>query len=297
MSNRKLLPLTYADDSFLETISRFEAQNLRKTRNSECFTLWQDSDTFYEVPLVTLKKTAWKTALKEMEWFLSGNPTCPEGILRDKWWKGQLDEQHRYINGYPTQLRNSTFFDSKGEFQSFDQIKYLLESLRNHPYSRRHVISAWNSGEMANITQENNNPMVPTTCHMTLLQCFVSNDKKLSMVVYNRSQDILLGMPHNWIQHWALGLYLAHFSNLTFDSLTEIQGDLHIYNEPSHIACVDALLDHLLPSDQRASISLKMEYSPKLGEDDLGTPKFRADDFTIIGDIPEPIENFKIKRL
>ena len=56
-------------------------------------------------PIITIRKTAWKTALKELEWFMSGDIKCPQGVLSDIWWKNQLSPDNTLRCGYPKQLR------------------------------------------------------------------------------------------------------------------------------------------------------------------------------------------------
>jgi thymidylate synthase len=96
-------------------------------------------------------------------------------------------------------------------------------------------MTVWNPAEMASISEVNENPNTPTTCHSTLIQCFVSPGGILHMKHYQRSADMLLGVPHNWIQHWAFMLYLAHHTGLSVGSMYWILGDAHIYDEESHV--------------------------------------------------------------
>lgn len=115
---------------------------------------------FRETPLVTWRKTAWKKAIREMSWFMSGDSLCPDE-LRD-WWDGQLNREGRYIGGYGDQLRS--FSEDHMVDRGFDQVRYLLEGLRDHKNSRRLVISTWNAKDMSDITSYNNNPKTPTNC-------------------------------------------------------------------------------------------------------------------------------------
>ena len=115
--------------------------------------------TFIKTPLVTLRTTAWRKAIREMEWFMSGNEMCPDELL--DWWKGQLDKDGILNYGYPKQFRNYTTEDYEG----FDQVKFMLDSLNSNPHSRRLILSIWHPGEMANITSHNNNPNTPTCYH------------------------------------------------------------------------------------------------------------------------------------
>lgn len=158
------------------------------TRNSEVYSHFDlPNVTFTELPLITLRKTAWKKALREMEWFLSGHPQCPDELL--DWWSGQLDKDNWLVDGYGMQFRRSSYRTHTG-FEngdnSFDQVKFIQEALKNNPNSRRLLMTTWNAGEMAHITETNNNPNTPTCCHSIVVQFFVRNGC-LSMKTYQRS--------------------------------------------------------------------------------------------------------------
>lgn len=247
--------------------------------------------TFTEFPLVTLKKTAVKKAIKEMEWFMSGQSVCPDN-LRD-WWRGQLNEFGQLVNGYSWQFRASSCADGYGILREFDQVKFILDGLKNNPNSRRLVISVWNPGEMANITETNGNPNTPTCCHSIVVQFFVRNDK-LHMKTYQRSADMLLGVPHNWVQSWAMLLYFAYHSGLEVGSMIWMWGDAHIYQEKTHMAAAQKMLN----TDAPFGGTVNLCYNPKTIEYDMvGVPIFRADDFETIGEIPEPVVTHKINLL
>ena len=238
---------------------------------------------FDTTPLVTLRKTAWKKAIKEMEWFLSGDPKC-HNDLAATWWKGQLSKDNCYYGGYGQQLRSCGRYARPG----YDQIKHLIEGLIYHPNSRRHVITTWNPWEMANIASINGNPNTPTTCHTTIAQFFVRNGKKLHMSTYQRSADILLGVPHNWIQSWALLIWLAHKSGLQVGTMRWLFGDLHLYQDESHVETAKELLTcKTYPVKERG---FKLVYNPK-------AEWFKADDFYMIGDIPDAAVTRKPKLL
>ena len=86
------------------------AGDLVTTRNHEVYSHFDlPNITFTTTPLVTLRKTAWKKALREMEWFLSGEVTCPDELL--DWWDGQLDVENYLLDGYGQQLRHSVYWD------------------------------------------------------------------------------------------------------------------------------------------------------------------------------------------
>jgi len=249
------------------------------TRNGavyRSFTL--PSITFHTTPLVTVRKTAWRKAIREMEWFLTGDPLCPEELL--DWWGGQLNKENKYLAGYGEQLRKFLGTDSE-----FDQISHLIDGLRSHPFSRRHVITTWNPLDMATITKINNNEKTPTCCHTTIAQFFVSPGNLLSLHSYQRSADMLLGVPHNWIQSWALLLWVAAKTGYVADRLMWTFGDAHVYTEESHIKAAN----QIVASKETLEDSLRLEY--------VGNGLFKAADFEMIGKIPSPVTSIRPKML
>jgi len=295
--------LTYA--FLLQDILRLN--NVVETRNHSCYcNPFLDNVTFNALPLITVRKTAWKLALTEMEWFMSGDSKCPEKLA--KWWAGQLDENGSYQNGYATQFREAIYnnekyydFTEEEEYMHswFDQVSYILDGLKHHQHSRRLVMSSWNTGDMANITNTNNNSQTPSTCHGSLVQFFVVNSA-LHLKQYQRSSDLLLGVPHNFVQYWALLTYFAFHSNLKVGSLTWVFGDAHIYNEESHIEAANQIIKVLMNRNNSGfvePVELKLSYNYSGELDSFGTPKFAAADFTIEGEIPKPTVLIKPKLL
>jgi len=253
-----------------------EEGSLVETRNYLCKTLFDlNPVTLISTPLVTFRKTAWKKALRELEWFMSGDTKCPDELL--DWWRGQLDERQNYYSGYSEQLRHSRALNNKG----FDQVEFILNGLRNNPNSRRLVMTTWNPWDMAHITELNNNPNTPTCCHGTLIQYFV-REGFLYAYHYQRSADVLLGLPHNFIQHWALLLYFAKQSKLSRGTMRYQLGDAHIYQHETHIEATEQILK--LKSYPFIENTFVLRYVGEVSN----TPVFRADDFIMEGEIPEP---------
>jgi len=236
--------------------------------------------TFDQVPLVTIRKTAWKKALREMEWFMSGDERCPDEVL--DWWDGQLSDDQCYYDGYATQFRKAP--SSLKCSLTFDQVDYVLNGLRHNPNSRRLIMTTWNPFDMANITRTNDNEQTPTTCHGSFIQCFVRN-QALHIKCYQRSADLLLGLPHNLIQYWSLLLYFAAHASLKVGSLIYVIGDGHLYCDPSHQHIVDQIRH--LTIDFTKDESLNLVYEPRTTKNKL--PEYKASDFRMEGKVPEPV--------
>jgi len=209
------------------------------TRNSDVKRLFAQQVVFHSTPLVTLRKTPWKTALREWEWFMSGS--CDINKLHPSaqhWWKPWADGRGRIPNNYSQQFRYAIggvpgvdgdhyYWDTNG----YDQINGLIKGVKDHPFSRRNILTTWNAAEMAH----KSTPI--TNCHHSLTQLFVEpEDNRLHMVTYQRSSDVIVGLPANWIQTWAFLLWLAHRSDRKVGSLTWIGGDCHIYREHLDLA-------------------------------------------------------------
>lgn len=250
-----------------------------ETRNHSCYShvggLQVTFDTF---PLVTLRKTAWRKAIREMEWFMSGQSECPKELL--DWWQGQLASEDNHYCGYAQQYRR---FAWKGSGGYFDQIAFALDALKNHPNSRRIVLTTWNPAEMAYITTINNNPNTPSNCHGSLVQLFV-RDGKLTMHSYQRSADLLLGIVHNWVQYWALLLYFAAHVELQPGRLVWTFGDAHIYDDPSHVETAESIIAAEIKPN-----SIALNYNWSGAYDQYGTPQFLASDFSLVGEVPPPV--------
>lgn len=220
-------------------------------------------------PLVTVRSTAYRKALLEMEWFLSGERRCPDALL--DWWEGQLNDDDEYVGGYSEQLRYS------GVDCSFDQVLAIQNSLKTNPNSRRLLMTTWNPSDMFNITKLNDNAKTPTCCHSVIVQFFVRNGT-LHMTSYQRSADMLLGVPHNWIQSWAMLMWFAHHANLKVGTMYWLFGDAHIYNEPSHIEAAFNILGTVYDHVDKIT-NFELVYKPT-------SETFLANDFYIEGTVP-----------
>lgn len=215
------------DEQYQELVSRvYRFGELIETRGHRCFRVFQDvTMTFWSFPLVSLRKTAWKNAIREWEWFMSGS--CDINDLHESvrhWWKPWADDMGHVLYNYSQQFRHFTGVDSE-----VDQIKYFIEGIKNHPYSRRNVITTWNTADML----EPDNPI--TNCHGTVIQAFVDRSNRLHIKTYQRSVDVICGLPHNWVQYWAFLVWLCPLTGTRPGSLIWIGGDVHIYEEHSEL--------------------------------------------------------------
>lgn len=276
----KIIPLepVTADDAYQSLLGALLNAPVINTRNAPSHSLIPPQVppiVFDRTPLVTWRQTAWMTALEELAWHLSGDPYCPEKFQKT-WWKGQLSPDGYYYSGYAEQLGP--------RHGGPHPVLELIAGLRDHPYSRRHVLTTWNNREMPQITQVNRNPNTPTTCHGTLIMLFV-RDGKLHMDHTQRSADIMLGVPHNWLPYWALLLWLAACSGHEVGTLTWHFGDLHLYAEESHIAAAKAIV----AADLRPAWA-DLSYVGTCG-------LFRAADFRMDGIIHKPVTDIRPRLL
>lgn len=252
------------------------------TRGAGVWSLFGYNMIVDNCPIVTLRRTAWKTALKELEWFMSGKESCPEGVLRDVWWKGQLSPEDKLKSGYPSQLRRSVCNDG-----IFDQIIWLREEIKKHPSSRRLCLTVWNPGTMAFFPEINENPMTPTSCHLIWNQFQVRNNL-LHMNAVFRSTDAILGLPHNLVQHRALQLYFAHHAGIKAAPFFNLYlNDVHFYDHPEHKDF--ALWLENFNADAFSFEKNSLIYQPT-------SIDFKASDFVLENELSGPLYTNKITR-
>jgi len=168
-------------------------------------------------PLVTTKKIHFPSVVHELLWFLKGDSNIK--YLKDNGvsiWDEWADENGNLGRIYGVQWRS--WRDSSGK--SIDQITNLINSLKNNPDSRRHIVSAWNVGDL--------DDMRLPPCHV-LFQFYIS-DNKLSCQLYQRSADIFLGIPFNIASYALLTVLIANTLNLELGSFIHTLGDAHLYN-------------------------------------------------------------------
>lgn len=193
-------------------------------------------------PLLTTKKVAFRSIVTELLWFLRGDTDISYLKKRNvKIWDGFANNLGQIGRMYGAQWRDYRYTHEIEHLKdkqptvvkySIDQIAILINGLINNPTSRRHIVNAWNVGELPDSTispVENvniGNPALPP-CHM-MFQCYVSNGK-LSLQIYQRSTDVFLGLPFNIASYALLTHMLAQVCNLKVGNLIWTGGDNHIY--------------------------------------------------------------------
>lgn len=179
-------------------------------------------------PRITTKYVPMKVVKAELLWFLRGEDNISWLQEQDVHiWDDWADDNDSVGPLYGYQWRSWTGADGRAH----DQIKRLLHGLRTDPHSRRHLVSAWNVGELSE--------MVLAPCH-AFFQCYVSNDDRLSLQVYQRSADLFLGLPVNIASYALLTHMLAQQADLEVGDLIWTGGDCHIYD--NHVAQVKTQL-------------------------------------------------------
>jgi thymidylate synthase len=168
-------------------------------------------------PLMTTKKLHLKSIIYELLWFLKGDTNIK--YLNDNQvniWNEWADEEGNLGHIYGFQWRSWPSYQGG----SIDQISTVIRSIKENPDSRRHIISAWNVGDLSN--------MALPPCHV-LFQFYVA-DGRLSCQLYQRSADIFLGVPFNIASYALLLMMVAKVTGLKPGEFIHTLGDAHIYN-------------------------------------------------------------------
>ncbi len=168
-------------------------------------------------PMLTTKKLHLKSIVHELIWFLAGDTNVK--YLQDngvKIWDAWADENGDLGPVYGKQWRRWETADGS----VIDQMSAVVEAIKTNPYSRRHIVSAWNPAEV--------DDMALPPCHC-LFQFHVA-DGKLSCQLYQRSADIFLGVPFNIASYALLTHMMAQVCDLEPGDFVHTLGDAHIYS-------------------------------------------------------------------
>lgn len=242
------------------------------------------------VPILTTKRVYWKTAIKEMLWFLTGG-TNIQPLLRDNvriWTDWPLASYRRETGEAIAQdtferriVEDDVFAARWGELgpvygkqwrrwmgadgREYDQIAALVETLRTNPSSRRMLFHGWNVGELAG--------MALPPCHM-VYQYHVTSDGRLNCLLFQRSVDLLLGAAFNFVGASALQLMLAQQADLRPGELIWVAGDAHLY------------LNHLDQAREQLPREPRPFPTMRLGRRADSIDDYRIEDFVVDGYTP-----------
>lgn len=205
-------------------------------------------------PLLTTKKVYFKAVALELLWFISGS-TNIQPLVKNKvriwneWPYAKYQKSNEYkdetIEEFVEKIINDDEFARKWgdlgpvygkqwrDFMGVDQLSQVIDSIKNNPFSRRHIIVAYNPAEV--------DKMALPPCH-AFVQFYVSADnKKLSLQLYQRSADLFLGVPFNIASYALLLTMVAQVCGLQPYEMVHTFGDLHIYND--HIDLIKQQLE------------------------------------------------------
>ncbi len=214
-------------------------------------------------PVVTTKKLHLRSIVHELLWFLKGDSNISylkeNGVsIWDEW----ADEKGELGPVYGVQWRSWPTADGN----TIDQIKKLIEGIKNNPDSRRHIVNAWNVAEVEH--------MALPPCH-TMFQFYVA-DGRLSCQLYQRSADIFLGVPFNIASYALLTLMVAQVCNLKPGDFVHTFGDAHLYS------------NHLEQTELQLSRDFRPLPEMKINPAITDIFDFKYEDFELVNYNPHP---------
>ena len=253
---------------YLDLLRRIRETGVQKTDRTGVGTLSVfGSQSRYDLaagfPLLTTKKVHLKSIIYELLWFIAGDTNIR--YLKDHGvsiWDEWADENGDLGPVYGHQWRSWPTPEGK----TIDQLSNVVDQIRNHPDSRRMLVSAWNVGEVER--------MALPPCHC-LFQFYVA-EGKLSCQLYQRSADTFLGVPFNIASYALLTMMIAQFCGLQPGEFIHTTGDTHLY------------LNHLEQADLQLSRTPRPLPVMKINPDVKSIFDFQYEDFELVGYDPWP---------
>jgi len=219
-------------------------------------------------PLLTTKKVHLKSIIYELLWFLNGETSIkPLHENKVSIWDEWADENGELGPVYGKQWRRW-----EGPDGTVDQISRVVEVLKNDPYSRRNIVIAYNPANLPKVA--------PPACH-TMFQLYVSNGG-LSLQLYQRSADLMLGVPFNIASYSLLLMMFSQIAGLKPVEFIHTFGDLHIYS------------NHIEGAKLQLSREVKSLPTMTLNPDVKSIFDFRFEDFQLSNYNPDPHIKFEI---
>ncbi|MBO6538545.1 MAG: thymidylate synthase [Rhizobiaceae bacterium] len=239
-----------------------------------------------QVPILTTKRVYWKTAVKEMLWFLTGGtnirPLLENNVrIWSDWplahYRRETGEEISQADFEARVIADAAFAARWGELgpvygkqwrrwigadgREYDQIAEVIELLKTNPTSRRILFHGWNVAEL--------DQMALPPCHM-VYQFHVA-DGRLSCLMFQRSADILLGVPFNFAGAVALQMMIAQQAELELGSFVWMGGDVHLY------------LNHLDQAREQLSREPRPLPTMRLSRKAASIDDYRIEDFEVLG--------------
>lgn len=235
-----------------------------------------------EVPILTTKRVAWKSAIHELLWFYVKR-TSDVSYLREnnvKIWEewtredGTIGKAYGYQLGKPIYLGKSVPLEGSTLLMPLytNQVENLIDGLKTNPASRRHVISLWNIDDLYDMA------LYPCVWHNQWLV----KEGKLHLIVGIRSNDVALGQPFNVFQYYVLQRMIAQVTGYEMGTLTFNINDCHLYERH-----VEPIMEQISREPLPAPI---LNINPDIKNFD----DFTIDDFELVGYQYHPSIKFEV---
>ncbi len=265
-----------------------------------CFGYQMRFDLSEGFPLVTTKKVHTKSIIHELLWFVQGDTNLrylvQNGVnIWNDWpfqrWLNETNQADQYpkyspewrakMKEFVEEVKSDAEFAAKwGElgpvygkqwrdFNGFDQLKWVVNEIKNNPQSRRLIVSAWNASEIEEMAKAGFPP-----CH-TMYQFYV-NDGKLSCQLYQRSADTFLGVPFNIASYALLTMMVAQVTGLEPGEFVHTFGDVHLYS------------NHIEQAQLQLSRDLRPLPTLKINPEVKDILDFTYEDFELLNYDPHP---------
>ena len=220
---------TYLDSLKFVLENGQERKDRTGTGTIGVFGLQSRYDLSLGFPAVTTKKLAFRACLSELLWFIEGSGDerrlCEilhgtrDSAKSTIWTDNANSDYWLPKSKYPGDL-GRVYGVQWRDFGGVDQLNELILGIKNDPYGRRHILTAWNPAEL--------NEMALPPCHC-FAQFYVSADGKLSCQMYQRSCDMFLGVPFNIASYSLLTHMISQVCGLEAGEFVHVLGDAHIY--------------------------------------------------------------------
>lgn len=273
------------EPQYLMLLERLLTAPSRQTRNSVTLSSFGErmvidlSDG--TVPLLTTKRMAWKTVIRELLWFVRGDTdnqklndekvhiwdaNASRAFLDSRGLTDRAENDLGPVYGFQWRHFGAEYTDCHTDYtgKGVDQLEEARRQIATNPTSRRMIFTAWNPSDL--------NQMALPPCHL-LGQWYVTHDDKLWLQVYQRSGDVFLGVPFNLFSYSVLIHMMAHLTHKQVGGLAYVLGDAHIYE--NHIAVVNKQLQR--PLHPPPHFRVKSDCAARRWED------FTLDSFELLG--------------